>query len=223
MQDLEIYSVPQFTLLVGGLTGWIVAYGILIRNSFKFKYIEMPILCVAFNLAWELYLGSFAFPPEKIGYFMSYGYRYAIIVDIGGVTAVLLYAKKQIQLSFIKKYFYSIFLIGLTICFILNYFFIQSGFDTKEGSVSGFLINLMISVTYFQTYYRSDQKEKYSLTLAISRTFGTASFFIFNSITYWNSIPFLIAIGAIVALLDLAFIIYMIQDRRYQKRVPLTN
>jgi hypothetical protein len=222
MLDFEIYSPLQFTLLLGGLIGWVIAYALLIRNSFKFKFIEMPIICVAFNMAWELYLGSFAYPPEKIGYFLSYGYRYAIIIDIGIVGAVALYARNQIELPFVKKYFITLFLSGLVVCFMLNYFFIQAGFDTKEGSVSGFLINLMISTIYISNYYKSDKKEYYSLTLAISRGLGTLSFATFNTITYLDSIPFLAAIGAVVAVLDIAFVVYVLKDRKQNNRIALT-
>lgn len=214
MLDLKIYTLIQLILLIVGVLGWVVAYAMLIRNSFKFKFVEMPIVCVAFNMAWEFYLGSFAFPPEKIGYFLSYGYRYAILIDIGVVTAVLLYAKNQIEFPFVRKYFSIIFIAGLIVCFLLNYSFIQSGFDTKEGSVSGYLINLIISSVYISNYYHSTKKECYSLTLAVSRAIGGVGFTIFNTITYFDQIPFLAYIGFLVIVLDTIFITQVIVDRR---------
>lgn len=212
MIDFEIYTKLEFTLLMLGVLGWVVAYAKIIQNSFQLKFIEMPIVCVAFNMAWEFYLGG-AYPAEKIGHVLSWGYKYAIIIDVLIVFCVLAYAPRHISHPNLKKWFRPLFIIGLVFAYLLNYYFIQNGWDTVQGSVTGFILNGFISYVYIAEYLRSKNQALYSLTVAVSRFAGTAAFWIFNCIVYGDN-TFLVLLGVLTTILDIAFIVMLLKDRK---------
>ena len=58
------YTTVQLFLFAGGCFLWVVAYGILIRNALKYKYMEMAAIAVCSNFAWE-FTWSFLFKTDK--------------------------------------------------------------------------------------------------------------------------------------------------------------
>ena len=121
---------------------WCITYIVLIKNSIKTKFVEMPFVIAAGNIAWE-FVWSFYFHPTT-GFLYSLSYQACFLLDIFIFAMVVKYGAKQIDIPIMKKYFKPI-LFGLLFIWIpLNYFYVKQGFDTPIGANSGYILNLII-------------------------------------------------------------------------------
>jgi hypothetical protein len=195
------YTTAQLVWNGIGCLFWCITYAVLIRNSIKLKFVEMPFVIAAGNISWE-FIWSFFYHPTT-GELFSLSYQACFIVDIFIFAMVFKYGAKQIEIALLKKHFTKI-LIGLLFLWVpLNYFFVKQGFDTSIGANSGYILNLMISMIYPLLYLRSDPIY-FSPIIAWSKFLGTGcitvSMFLIYPTNYFVQI-----LGVTCFILDLTF------------------
>jgi len=216
--ELSAFNTDKYTIsaLLWNGTGyffWFIAYVLLVRNSIKKQFVEMPFFIVAGNLAWE-FVWSFIYQTD-LGSFYADGVKVCFFLDLFIFFMVLKYGSKQIvDIPFIKKHFVLIMLLLAIMWFLLNYFFVKQGFDTSIGANSGYILNLFISFLCPLLYFRSTANN-FSIAFTLSRFIGTACTSVAKFIIYPEN-QFILTIGVCCFILDFAFTIYLINHRTKQ-------
>lgn len=208
--NLIAYTPLELILFAGGCLLWVVAYGILIRNGFRFKLIEMPPIAAASNFAWEA-LWSTAFETD-MGVFLIWTYRAWILFDLVIFAMVLRYGYKLVVTPALRKSFLPAIIGALLSFFVLYYFFTAQGHDTPIGANSAYIAQLFISVYYVLLVLQRSDFTGFSLTFAFLRTIGTGMNTVFMFIHYGDN-HWLHAMGVIAFLCDVFYIYTFIRKR----------
>ena len=87
MFNTSTYTVPQIVVFGIGCALWALLYLILIRNYFRYRFIEMPLAAAASNFAWE-FLWAYVFTSD-MGKFVETLNRIWFVLDIVIFWAVL--------------------------------------------------------------------------------------------------------------------------------------
>lgn len=199
------YSISQLAWNGIGCLFWLVTYIVIIVNSRKTKFVEMPFVIAVGNISWE-FIWSFFYHPNT-GKFYVYGYQASFFLDLAIFWMVFKYGSKQIDIPTIKKYFKQI-LIGLILIWVpLNYFFVKEGFDTLIGANSGYILNLIISLLYPILYFRNNG-QLFSRLVSWSRFLGTACISVSMFLMYPNN-HFLHTLAIACFIIDLCFTLYL--------------
>ena len=93
--NLDYYTPLQLSLFIAGAALWVINYIIIVRNIFKYKFVEMPGAVLVANFAWEL-MWSWVF-IQNIGMVLTIGYRAWFFLDIFIVWGFYKYRYKQIK------------------------------------------------------------------------------------------------------------------------------
>jgi hypothetical protein len=206
-----MYSSFELVMLVLGAFFWLWYYVILVRNSFKEKFVEMPVAAACGNIAWELTWG-FVFKTE-MGMLITYSYRAAFILDIFIFYHLLRYMGKYQTTPFARKNFAALCIGSFLAYTALLYFFQVQGYDTPTGSNSAYMLNIIISWLYVLQFYREDMIAKMSYTIAWCKLLGNMAYsaFIFS---YFPNNYFcqILCVGCFV--FDLIYLYLFIQRRK---------
>lgn len=198
------YTIPQLFWNGVGCFFWLIAYVELIRNSRKTQFVEMPFAIATGNVTWE-FIWSFVVHPDT-GKFYVHGYQISFLFDVCIVILLFKYGSKQTDLSELKKRFHWLLGALLLFWFALIYSFILAGYDTKIGANSGYLLNVLISVTCPVLYFRHKEKQvNFSALMAWSKFVGTGFITVSMFLIYPENY-FVQVMGIICFLLDLYFI-----------------
>ena len=197
------YSITELALVFTGTIFWVVVYVIIIRNSIKNKYVEMPVPAAASNLAWEFAWG-FLFTTD-MGLLFVWGLRIWFILDVFIFYNVLRYGDKQISTPLLKKYFKPIELASVFLWTLGFYFFIKEGYDTSMGATSAYIITIIMASLYSIFFLSSNFKKGYSLTNAWCKMLGNALMSVFVFIHY-PDMHFLQFTTIVVFILDVVYI-----------------
>ncbi len=201
--NLKDYTIPQLTWNGIGCFLWLITYTALIREIIKLKFVEMPFLIAAGNIAWE-FVWSFNFHPTT-GKLYALAYQGCFVLDIFIFFWVFKYGAKAVDIPQLKKYFKWI-LCGLFLLWLpLNYFYVAQGYDTPIGANSGYILNLIISLLYPIVLWRNNP-QNFSPIVAWAKYLGTGcitvSMFLIYPTNYFVQI-----LGAACFVLDLGFAI----------------
>ena len=182
------YSVSEVTIIMIGTLLWVVAYYFIIRNAFRNKYIEMPVIVATANLAWE-FAWSWCF-ETNMGELFLWGFRLWFFMDLFIFWNVLKHGHKQVTTPQLAKYFKPITVGMLLGWFALFYFFIKQGLDTPIGATSAYLITVCMASLYVTTFLSSGENKKYySLVAAwckgVGNSFMTTFVFMAYPENYW--------------------------------------
>lgn len=203
------YTLPELLWNGIGCSFWLITYIAIARHSYKTKFVEMPFVIAAGNIAWEFVWG-FCFHPDT-GRFYVLGYQASFFLDVFIFALVLKYGSKQIEIPIFKNNF-KIMMVGLILLWLpLNYFFVAQGFDTPIGANSGYILNLMISMLYPILYFRSDPS-KFSRLVSWSRFLGTGCITVSMFLIYPEN-HFLHVLGIACFGLDLAFTVFLEKNK----------
>ena len=164
------YTTTQLVWNGIGCFFWCITYLVLVRNIIKTKFVEMPFVIAAGNIAWE-FVWSFIYHPNT-GQLYVLAYQACFFMDVFIFAMVFIYGDKQIDIPVVKKHFKLILLALLVLWLPLNYFFVYQGFDTKIGANSGYILNIIISMLYPIVYLRNNPKY-FSPLVAWSKFIGT--------------------------------------------------
>ena len=203
-----------------GCLFWLVTYAAMVRSIIKNKFVEMPFVVAAGNIAWE-FVWSFCVHPTT-GKFYAMSYQGCFFLDVYIFAMMFKYGHKQIEIPVIKKYF-KLILVGLAIIWLpLNYFYVMQGYDTPVGANSGYILSLFISLLYPMLLLRN-QVTNFSPVVAWCKFIGTGcvtvSMFLMYPTNYFVQI-----LGGACFFLDCGFAIMLSKKLKEQKnetsRVP---
>jgi len=210
--NLIDYTPAEMVLFAGGCVLWVVAYGILIRNGYRYKVIEMPAIAAASNFAWEA-LWSTMFETD-MGVFLIWTYRAWILFDLVIFTMVLKYGAAFVQTPALRKAFAPLTLTSMLAFAVLYYFFTAQGHDTPIGANSAYIAQLFISVYCVLLVLQRNDFTGFSLVFAFLRTIGTGMNTVFMFLHYPDN-HWLHSMGVIAFLLDSIYITVFIKKRGF--------
>ena len=206
--NFKEYTPTQLIWNGIGCFFWCITYIVLIKNSLKTKFVEMPFVIAAGNIAWE-FVWSFYFHPTT-GTLYSLSYQACFVLDIFIFAMIVKYGAKQIDIPIMKKYFKPI-LFGVLFMWIpLNYFFVKQGFDTPIGANSGYILNLIISMIYPLLLFRT-KPQYFSQTVAWCKFIGTGCITVSMFLIYPSNY-FVQLLGVACFILDLSFSILLMKQ-----------
>jgi hypothetical protein len=199
---------------VVGSICWVFVYVILLVQSPKSKFFEMPLIIVIGDVVWETLYG-FVFPLDpSLNPMIQWGIRAWCILDYFNLALALKYAKNSIATPKVLFYLKPIVL-GLALFWVAFFYSIadsgtgEVNISTHEDLVreatSAYLLNIVISLTYIFQYLRLYNQRVYSPSVAWLKMLGTG----LTTVAVCFYRPFnelLIILGVLVFLADIAYI-----------------
>jgi hypothetical protein len=162
----------QLTLFAVGCLMWVIAYGIIIKNAFRFKIVDMAAIAAFSNFAWET-VWSWAFRTD-MGWFLVWVYRAWFFFDIIIIYQIFKYGSQQFPEGFVRRHFGwlgGFWLIAFT---LLYYFFTAQGLDTGIGATSAYLCQFLLSyLCLVNLLQQSTQAKAFSFNVAWMKAYGT--------------------------------------------------
>jgi hypothetical protein len=203
------YSMTEIVLVLVGTILWNIAYFIIIRDGLRNKYIEMPYLAGASNIAWEFAWGFLL--ETDMGKLFVWGLRIWFLMDVFIFYLLLKYGDKQINNDLVKKSFKAIFISVCLYWIPIFYFMSADGYDTSMGATSAYLITVEMGALYIFTFLARPKGSHFSYLNAWLMFVGNALMSIFVFIHYPQQ-HFLQMLCVAVFILDL---IYVLLLRKY--------
>jgi hypothetical protein len=169
---------------------WVLTYVLIIQRGFLDRTYGMPLVALCANVSWE-FIFSFVHPhgsvqrPINIAWFC---------LDLIIVFQLMKYGPREFA-DLPKSVFYV--MVALTMatsfCTIL---FITHEFDDWDGAYSAFGQNLLMSVLFIAMLYRRKSLRGQSISIALSKMFGTAlassAFYLYSPVSEGSVLlPFL--------------------------------
>jgi hypothetical protein len=208
--NLRDYTPLQLSLNAAGCLLWVVVYYVIVRDIVRKRFVEMPFFIACGNLAWE-FVWSVPFSPDT-GHLFAWLYRSAFFLDLFIFANLLRYGQKQVGTPELVRHWRPLCLALVAAWVPLCYFFRSSGPDDAIGATSGYILNLFISVLYFQLYFRVRDRQYFSLPVAWTRMLGTALI----TVSVWLIFPenrFVQTLGLFCFVLDSLFIALLRAER----------
>ncbi len=216
--NLKDYTIAEHLTFGIGCFLWVIVYIIIIRNIKKFKFVEIPMIAVCFNFAWEV-LWSWVF-ETNMGMLYQWGYRAWFFLDCYILYHVFKYGYKQL-VSMPKRWANIMMVVGLASAFAILYPYIKI-YDapiSHMGGYTGFIVNLFNSALFTSLIIRKNNIELFSEWVAWLKFFGTGLVTVFAFLKFTD--PFLLSMGVVVAVLDIIYIITYYQIKNGKLNVAL--
>lgn len=207
------YSLADVLLIAIGTILWLVAYGAVIRNSIRNKFVEMPVVAASANIAWEF---TWAFlVVTNLGKAFVWGLQAWFFFDVFIFFQILRFGHKQWKSGFFTRHFRPVVILSTLAWIPVFYFMCIEGHDQPMGTTSAYIITVPMAILYLTMFIDGAQKENYSLTVAWSKGLGNAFMTLFTFMHYEELYEV-----KIMALTVLVFdILYFIQVYRYRKNL----
>lgn len=207
------YTTLQLILFAGGCLLWVAAYGIIIRNALKRRYMEMAAIAVCSNLAWEF---TWSFPYKTdMGWFLVWTYRTWFFMDIFIFWLLLKYGPRQIAQPAFRRHFTPAAL-AITAAFTALYWlFVRQGMDEPIGANSAYICQVILSSTCLMLLLSSPDARPFSTAVAWLKCVGTGM----NTVMMFLHYPenrFLHALGVVAFIIDMTFIACLAGRRRLE-------
>lgn len=204
------YSIPALIWNGVGCFFWLLTYILLARSSYKHKFVEMPFMIAAGNIAWE-FVWSFIVHPDT-GLLYVWAYQGSFVLDVFIFSMVFLYGHKQIDIPIIQKYFKPMIVTLFLVWVALNYLFVKQGYDTPIGATSGYILNFIISSLCPILYLRNDPK-LFSKWIGVCKFLGTGLISVSMFLIYPNNY-FLQVLCVSCFVLDLGYILLVLKTEK---------
>ncbi|HKP96023.1 MAG TPA: hypothetical protein VJ385_09730 [Fibrobacteria bacterium] len=202
------YTYVELFLFAVGCLMWVVAYGILIRNALRYRYMEMAAIAVCSNFAWE-FVWSWCFRTD-MGWFLVWTYRAWFFLDIFIVWQLLKWGSKQVYQPGFRAHF-KLGVIFATLGFTaLYYFYTKGGLDTSIGANSAYMCQLILSSSCLLLILGNPDVAQFSLAVAWLKCIGTGM----NTIMLMHHYPqnhFLHSLGILAFMCDSTYIGYFLR------------
>ena len=202
-RDCVPYTVPQLILFAGGCLMWVVAYALIIRNARRDKGMDMAVVAVCSNFAWET-LWSWAFKTD-MGWFLVWTYRAWFFLDIYIFWLTLRYGASQVSVPSLARRFKPAAWATLGAFGVMYYFFSAEGHDTRIGANSAYIAQLIISGPGLILLLKSPGLQGLSFHVAWLRSFGTGANTVFMYLHYPGN-HFVQAMGTVSFVLDMLYL-----------------
>ncbi|MCW3120914.1 MAG: hypothetical protein JWQ38_406 [Flavipsychrobacter sp.] len=213
--NMTDYTVLDHVLFATGCFLWVIMYILVIKNIHKFQFIEIPLIAISVNFAWET-LWSWVF-VTNMGALYMWGYRVWFFLDCVIIYNTFRYGWKQLPEGFHKqasKFILSFAWVGWLV--ILYFFSVK--FDIPQsgmGGYGGYWCNLIMSAIYIPLLIRTTNLDYFSFTNAILKWLGTflVTLFCINH-KQWRGEWFLYSLGIATALLDIVYIVLVYKMKK---------
>ena len=207
------YSLADIVLIAIGTILWLVAYGVIIRNSLKYKFVEMPVVAASANIAWEFAWGFLL--VTNLGKAFVWGLQAWFLFDVFIFIQVLRYGHKQWKSGFFTKHFRLLVILATLVWVPVFYYMCKDGHDQPMGTTSAYFITVPMAVLYLSSFIDGPNARYYSLTVAWAKGLGNAFMTVFTLLHYQqlNEIKIM---ALAVCVFDLSYFIKVWQYRRRQ-------
>lgn len=206
--NASLFSPFNIAILVVACSLWGAVYVIVIRNIIKEKFVEIPIIGVLGNFAWE-FVWSFPYGEhvaQGLGGFFMWGYRAWFFLDVFIVYSLFRYGALQVQTEVIRRHLRPI-MAGLLIMFgVLFYTYAYSGYDNLVGTMTAYLDNILMSAFYVHLLLTRKNTQGFSEFVAWGKMLGTGLVSLAVCLQF-NTNLFLIAICVATFVLDVLYIV----------------
>jgi hypothetical protein len=217
MQTDDFFNWSKYTgleaiLFAGGCWMWVIVYGFLIHDIRKYKTFEMPTFVAAGNFAWEANFSWFF--PSDMGHLAQGAYQAWFFLDLYIWWNLLKLGSVDCQTPWLKQRYKPYVVVLTIIMFGAMYTFCASGLETPIGAYTAYTLNCAISIQYVVNYMRLGRSGQvlYSVNVAWLKLIGTAMNTGFMAIHFKGN-TYLLFIGAVIFLFDLAYAVVMTRDR----------
>ncbi len=202
--NLKDYTVADHVFFASGCLLWVFTYVIVIRNIIKKQFVEIPLVAVCANFAWE-FLWSFVFKTD-MGELYVWGYRIWFFLDCFIVYGLFKYGVKQVALPLIAKYYSLVTAICILSWGVMLYFYIKlwDAPVTHMGANSGYILNVMMSALFITFFLRYNQPGSFSYLSAWFKGVGTILITVFCFLHFTDG--FLLSMCVITGILDVIYI-----------------
>ncbi len=213
LTDYTMFSIVTF---LAGCLVWGVVYIAIIRDVIKTKLLGIPAAAVCGCFAWEINWGLIY--HTDMGNLFQWMYFMWFFLDCFIVFCMFRYGKKQIVIEGVKKYFVVSAASYLAIWFVIFYLFIGEGYDDSFGALTGYLINIHMSLFYVAQKLKQPEFGT-SRLVAVGKFIGTG-LCTFACFQRYPDHKLLMASIIIFALID---IVYIIMVYKGPKHVAIQN
>ena len=197
--------------LVSGLA-WSIVYVVSIRIGFRDHTYAMPFGALALNLAWEFIYTVDGF-TRAIGPQSWVNLVWACL-DVAILVTYVRYGRRDLP-SFVTRPVFGVWIAGgIAIAFAVQGLFVYE-FGLRSGHAAGysaFLQNLLMSFLFIQLYVWRRGPRGQSLVIAVAKWLGTLAPTILFGVLH--SSPFVLGIGVLCSIVDLAYIALLLRGRR---------
>lgn len=209
--NLTDYTVAQHIFFALGCLLWVFTYIIVIRGIKKNDFIDIPLIAVTANFAWE-FLWSFVFITD-MGSLYMWGYRIWFFLDCFIVFGLFRNGYKQIGIAALRDKSKLIIAFGIA-CWVLMLYYYIKNYDfpvSHNGVYSGYIINVMMSALYIPMLLRLGSSQQFSRWAGWLKGVGTLLISVFCLLKYNDN--FLLSMCAVTALLDAVYIYLVMRNK----------
>lgn len=202
--DTNNYTVVQIILFFTGSILWLVCYIDTLRDIWNKKVVNIPAAAVILNFGWEI-AACFFFVPN-MGKLLVAAYWAWMLCDLFIFYSLFRYGYKQMRIDFFRMHAHYFIIAGIIISFLSQCTYMIQ-YDLPMAPVTGYIINLVMSVSFLYLLFIPDFKW-YSRVTAWSKFLGTAII----SVMFFSKYPsnhFLTVMYFAVAGFDVLYIILL--------------
>jgi hypothetical protein len=209
--NLTDYTVAQHIFFALGCLLWVFTYIKVIHAIRKNAFIEIPLIAVTANFAWE-FLWSFVFITD-MGLLYVWGYRLWFFLDCFIVYGLFKDGYKQIETPSIRKYASHIIALAIAGWVFMLYYYIKIYDEpvSHNGVFSGYILNVMMSALYIPIMLRMGATWQFSKWAAWFKGVGTLLITVFCFLRYDDG--FLLSMCIVTTLLDATYI-YLVMRKK---------
>jgi hypothetical protein len=203
VNTLDYTAVELLFFAAGGL-GWALAYLGVLREIVRNRYVEIPAAAVCANIAWELNWGILH--RTDLGWVFAWGYRVWFFLDVFIVIGLLRYGTRHLATPRLARVFRGTALAGIAGFSAVIFLLVESGADTSNGLVSGYMVTLMMSALYIPQYFRETDRRNYSAFVAWCKLLGNGLVIGFCALAMPEN-RFLLTLCVVTAVLDVYYVL----------------
>jgi hypothetical protein len=209
-------------MLLTALSGiaWTIVYIDSIRVGFKQRTYAMPIAALGLNIAWEwtYAVRDLASDPQLQGWINLIW----ALADVVILTTFFRFGRSEFPGFVSRPVFITGGVVIVITSFLIQWLFIAEfgTADMKAGEYSAFLQNLLMSGLFIAMFVARRGPRGQTLLIAVAKWIGTlAPTILFGFI---NGSLFVIGIGLLCSVFDLAYIGLLIWAKRNPTALPIT-
>jgi len=213
-------DITLLLLLLSGIC-WSIVYIDSIRVGFKQKTYAMPIWALGLNIAWE-FLHTVLNLRGEFFSIQTVVNGVWFFLDLFILLSYFRFGYQFFPKNIQKRWFYIWSGTLIVVSFLLQYLFVVEFGQFKGASYAAFLQNLLMSVLFIVMLVQRGGSNGQTLTIAVCKCIGTiAPTILFGFVghrIFGGANSFILAVGIIIALFDLAYIWMLAKTIRKEKQ-----
>ncbi|WP_138733340.1 transmembrane-type terpene cyclase [Modestobacter excelsi] len=198
-----------FLTAVSGIA-WTIVYVAVIRIGFTQQTYALPVMALALNIAWESIYSVWGISTDP-GLQAGVNVVWAL-ADLVIVHTFLRFGRRELP-PFVTRGMFCCWAVGVfATAYVVQWAFVVEFGYAQAARYTAFLQNLLMSVLFIAMFVGRRGPRGQSMTIAIAKWLGTlAPTIVFG--VYEHS-AFILPLGALCSVVDLAYIALLAQARR---------